>query len=79
MSFPDAFLNEHSAIRMPEHTIIRYNCFKRSYNVLGLLPASFMKIDEILFLNAIEIRSVWRGILLHRGNMPRQGCSVGRC
>jgi len=38
-----------------------------------------MKINENPFLDAFEIRPVGRGILLHRGNMPRQGCIVGGC
>jgi hypothetical protein len=35
--------------------------------------------QDHFFLNAFDIQAVWRGILLHRGNIPQQGCVVGGC
>jgi len=36
-------------------------------------------VSIIFLLNAFDIQAVWRGILLHRGNMPQQGGVVGGC
>jgi len=36
-------------------------------------------VSIIFLLNAFDIQAVWRGILLHRSNMPQQGGVVGGC
>ncbi|MGA9177736.1 MAG: hypothetical protein WBZ05_10870 [Desulfobacterales bacterium] len=42
-----------------------------------LINTDFVSI--IFLFNAFDIQAVWRGILLHRGNMPQQGGAVEGC
>jgi len=51
---------------------------KKVLNILILLiNTDFVSI--IFLFNAFDIQAVWRGILLHRGNMPQQGGAVEGC
>jgi len=67
-SFPDA-LNGYSAINMPG---VPSTDAPAQKDVKGIeIVNQFRFYQDYFFLNAFDIQAVWRGILLHRGNMPQ--------